>query len=245
MDVEAFGNALLDTLDLDPVYVVVYNAGLDIPLKKRWLLAYWCFYHGGVASKIADAKDFYVEMNKAQDEKWPRGRERRHFRGQASSNAIRWLKLQFSNPESAVDYLMEADTFNGVRDRITHWPLFGPWIAYKAADMIERVMGKPVSFSTQDLNFYKEPAEAARLIDPGATLVQVVGRLIEKFKCHKAPPAMDRACGVQEIETCMCKFKSYKNGHYYVGQDIKELGHALKGWGPLADRVLSHLPQVT
>src|SRR5689334_9165626 len=76
---EKFGNDLLDTLDLDPVYVALHRARLDRATLKRWLLAYLCFYHGGVASRLASAKDFHLEARKAHDEKWPRGRERRHF----------------------------------------------------------------------------------------------------------------------------------------------------------------------
>jgi hypothetical protein len=47
MSLEDFGKALLDTRDLDSVYVVLWRAyrGLDMtwPTLRKWLLAYWCF----------------------------------------------------------------------------------------------------------------------------------------------------------------------------------------------------------
>lgn len=47
-------------------------------------------------------------------------------------------------------------------------------------------------------------------------------------------------CGVQEAETVLCKYKSYRNGHYFVGKDTKEIRYALKGWGATANH-LAHL----
>lgn len=243
MTVEEFGTALLDTEDLDPIYVMLYRAKLDKNQLRRWLLAYWCSYHAGVSSKIAEADNFYSELWKFHKEKWPRGRERRHFRGTAAEGAISWLKAAFPKPEEAVKSLEECKTFVEVRGRITKWRLFGPWIAFKAADMLERVMGYPVKFSMNDLGFYSEPAAAADLIEPGAGLKAVVERLVGVFSDRKAPPAYDRPCDIQEVETCMCKYKSYLGGHYHVGLDTKEISHALDEYGSLSFRLKNFLPK--
>jgi hypothetical protein len=242
-DAYQFGEDLLDSLDLDPIYVILYLGRLDDSLLRRWLLAYWCFYHAGVASKISSAKDFYGEMRKAQLQRWPRGRERRHFRGRASAEAIEWLADYYPSPERAVDALMGSSTFPKVKTRITRWPLFGPWIAFKAADMLDRVLGVPIQFSYEDLGFYQEPAAGAALLDPEAPLEQVVRKLVKHFEQFSAPPAMDRPCGIQEVETILCKFKGWCHRTYRVGQDTSELAHALQGWGDLSTRLFHHLPQ--
>ena len=85
-----FAHELITTEDLDPVYVMWAETAASEDTLKRWLLAYMCFYHCGVASVIAEvpSNDFYVMMQQAQNEKWPRGTERRHFRGEASQMCI-------------------------------------------------------------------------------------------------------------------------------------------------------------
>lgn len=240
-----FSSQLLDTLDLDPIYVILCRADIPEPVLYRWMLAYWCFYHAGVASRITEAKDFHAEMRRAQEEKWPRGRERRHFRGKASAQVIEWLCKTFPRPEKAVESLADADSFVEVRSRITRWPLFGPWIAFKAADMLERVLGHSVKFTLDDLGLYKEPAEAAKILEPGLPLAETVSKLVKKFRHHPAPPREGRCFDIQEAETCLCKWKAFRGGHYWVGQDTHELSHALKGWGPLAKKLHAHLPERT
>lgn len=237
-----FGHRLLDTLDLDPIYVMVHKAELKPKQLRRWLLAYWLCYHAGVACKITESNDYYGTFWRFQDEKWPRGTERRHFRGTASEKTIKWFQDNFPEPADAVKCLYHCTTFPQVRDSVTKWPLFGPWISFKAADMLERVAGRQVSFSIDDLGFYKEPAAASDLINPGGTLKQTVERLLQEYSSREAPPGMDRPCHIQEVETCMCKGKSFLKGHYHVGKDIAEIRHSVRGWGNLAERMRKCLP---
>lgn len=244
LDIVTFGRALIDTQDLDPIYTMLYNSGLEKPFLKRWMLAYWCFYHAGVACKIASAEDWYKEAKSGLSgpDKFPRGKERRHFRGDASVKSLAYLEKHYPNPEDAVDYLCRSNTYKGVEKRISKWYLFGPWISFKAGDMLERVLGHPVHFDINDLEFYKEPAEGAKLLDPIASLKTVVTNLISVFSDRKAPPAFDRPIGVQETESCLCKWKSHMHGRYQVGDDIREIRHGMLGWGDLAEKMRNHLP---
>jgi hypothetical protein len=66
--------------------------------------------------------------------------------------------------------------------------------------------------------------------------------LLNHFSAYQAPPRNDRPCGDAEVESVLCKFKSMRNGHYFVGRDIKEVRHALQGWGTTATKLLRHLP---
>ena len=67
LDVQAFGDALITTQDLDPVYCAIYHARLPEPQLCRLLLAYWCFYHLGVAASISEKEhgDFWEWMRVA------------------------------------------------------------------------------------------------------------------------------------------------------------------------------------
>jgi hypothetical protein len=251
MTVNEFGEALLRSGDLDPIYIMLTGAKLEEPVLKRWMLAYWCFYHAGVASTIATAPDFYSTFERAVSFKWPRGTERRHFRGKACDKTLEFFRREYPNPESAVDFV-RAPTFAEVSERAQLWPLFGPWISFKVADMLDRVMGWRVDFSQCALGIYSEPAAGAAIVaqqrgitglQPGVeTTSKIVDVLTREFAHHYAPPFGDRTVNVQEVETILCKYKSHLNGHYPVGKDTREIKHALAGWGPLADKLKGHLP---
>lgn len=250
--VEDFGRALLTARDLDPVYELLYQSTLSGPALKKWLLAYWLFYHVGVASWIVEQDDFYESALYAFDNKFPRGAERRHFRGDGPRKAIDGLKAMYPKPEVVADDVY-APTYPACHQKVKQLPMFGDWIAFKVADMLERCLGLPIEFSTAII-FYEQPSAAAAFVyaDEGYgkdwalrrdgviagklehKIELVTKRLLDVFQNEKAPPSFDRAIGVQEIETILCKYKSHRNGTYPVGKDRKEVFHALDGWGTLA-----------
>ena len=242
-----FGRRLIQTEDLDPVYVGVYGLGLDAPTRARWLLAYWCFYHCGVACALSgrSGPDFYAGMRQADAERWPRGRERRHFRGKTSQATIEWLSVRFPRPEDGIASLESAGRFEELSRRVRAWPAFGPWIAFKAADMLERLGVAEIAFSEDVLAFYSEPVAGARLAEGELGvrgLRAVVEELTATYSDLPAPPRGERRVGVQEVETVLCKWKSHLNGRYPIGLDTREIAHGLSGWGSLAEEMKRCLP---
>jgi hypothetical protein len=246
LNVVEFGNALLRTGDLDPIYIMLHRAGLVRHLLLRWCLAYWCFYHAGTACRIVDAHslDFWRQMRRADREKWPRGTERRHFRGAASAKSIEYLACRFPDPSVAV-YAVIAPTFSEVAKRVQFWPGFGPWIAFKVADMLDRVLSVPVDFADCELGVYSEPRAGAALVAKEQGLAQDLGSTVRWLLSQMwwtAPPRHDRPLNIQEAETILCKYKAHKAGHYPIGKDTREIRHALEGAGPLAAHLLEFLP---
>lgn len=263
MDIIEFGEALLRTRDLDPVYCAVHDARLPRDQLHRWLLAYWCFYHVGAASWLSEKKggsywDFMAEaaenkppgphIYKLPSDRWPRAAERRHFRGAKCVEAVRQLQAMYPKPELAVrDLILPSE--KAILRKIKDWYLFGSWIGFKAADMLERCAGAKVSFDPNIGLMYSEPRKGlelwAEVSGAGAALSieEHYAGLLEHFGKIKAPPAFDRPCGPQEVETILCRFKSYWHGHYWVGKDIKEHREALVGWGRTAGRLLKVYPQ--
>lgn len=266
MSPEEFGTRLVQTGDLDPVYIGVWNAQLPEAQAHRWMLAYWMFYHMGVASYLSEYREamfWNMALRAAENTvsppiggRWPRGSERRHFRGQKAVDAVRHLSYQ--NPEHHVRGLyFSGCTAKEVMDQVQAWPMFGPWIAFKAADMIDRCLGVPVQFPKDVGLMYSEPRKALDIMLSETTVyrtdVQEVGTyptreslysdLLAHFRGHPAPPVGDRPCGPAEVESVLCKWKSYRNGHYWVGRDIHETRLALVGWGETASKILTHMPQ--
>ncbi len=266
MGIQEFGDALIRTKDLDPLYVGLVGANLPRDQLARYLLAYLCFYHAGSAAWISEHRggDYWHFMGIAAknetgpasynlpSERWPRAAERRHFRGQKCVRAVEWLSKRA--PEWWWVSLTDLKTGHEVMTYVQSWPMFGPWVAFKAADMMERVWGLPVAFDHELGLMYEEPRAALDLLVGGRdqTLIGVsqehnnprwwYDNLLTYFSARRAPPRLDRACGPQEVETVLCKWKSYVGGHYWVGKDVHEQRAALAGWGETARRILRAYP---
>ena len=256
-----FSLELLESLDLDPVYVLLAGAELDPLQLRRWCIAYWLFYHCGTASRISEHKGLLfwdVVASSAGNSKTPRGTERRHFRGEKAITAVARLRERFPRPEAVCDYMFRptigAPTplmSKTVIDRAKELPQFGPWIAFKVADMGERVLRYPIHFEDCALNIYREPLagiNALRVEHPEYTAL-TIDEIIEAIptelrrlfpgRVPAAPPWFDRPLNVQEVETMLCKWKSSLNGHYPPLKDIKEILHSdLPSYGKTGARLL-------
>lgn len=268
LDIEHFGAHLLATGDLDPIYIALHRQFPDGNENQlsRWLVAYWCFYHAGQACYISEAEgeEFWGRMRACArndelspiGERWQRGHERRHFRGEAASKAIRTMMGKYlREPEQlvadiiGVPGLPNTIPFKTVTERAQELPLFGPWISFKVADMIDRVVGIKVDFTGDDVFMFKDPTEAAFRLwrlkaglaegakprEPAKAISQVVSYLTEYFSGFKAPPLEDRPVGLQEVETILCKWKSHQNGHYPLNNDIDEIRNGVQPWKGVSD----------
>lgn len=252
-----FSEKLIVTRDLDPVYVALHGAALDEPQLCRWLLAYMFFYHVGAASWLSEwegANFWGACLIAARNEepthlggRWPRSAERRHFRGQKCVDAVTKMSLEYEEPEMHIRQLrVSCWTEKHVIEALSHgWPMFGPWAGFKLADLLERCAGYKIQFSPNIGLMYSEPAAALDILaaeDPSTDSKGHYNALLEWVAGYGAPPSLDRPCGPQELETCLCKFKSSRGGHYHIGKDIVEVRHALDGWGRTGGRLLAAAP---
>lgn len=241
MDCYTFGRELVRTKDLDPVYVLAWETGMGKYQLRNWLLAYWCFYHVGTASWICDG-DFWERMERAAASKdYPRSAERRHFRGQAALKSVQYLKSR------GVDALFKDLLRAGVKasdkiNTVRRWYLFGEWISFKVVDMLERLDLCPVEFDVGTAFYEGSPTKGAQLLwdhhnpgldsgrEPGGVCNWAADMILGELGHLDAPPRYERKINVQEVETICCKWKSYMNGHYHVGEDIEACRRAL-AWG--------------
>ena len=258
-----FGKQLLRTYDLDPVYLALCKVPWNRDRKYRWLVAYWCFYDCGVATCISEFEDalFWNAMAAAAKNetempiggRWKRAAERRHFRGQKCINAVAWLSQRYTKPEQMVYYIIGKDTgtmrtFKDIAARVKEHPAFGPWMAFKVADMLDCVLGVSIDFDKAAIFMFKDPVKAvlmlwlietgyadnARPKDMSKVINQVVDMLLKEFGGFLAPPAFDRPVRLQEVETVLCKWKSHLNGHYPPGKDTREIRAGLTPWAEVS-----------
>lgn len=266
LSIQKFGEHLLTSLDLDPVYVAldhcIRHFNWEPEKVARWLLAYWCLYHVGAAcwlSDVEDTEDYWKALMTAavnkdpapaglpgpngEPPRWPRSAERRHWRGAAAVRCVEQLAQRYGTAKDMVEF-MKGPTVAAVMARAKDHYLFGDWIAFKVADMLERVLGHPVSFDQGHVFMFDAPREAALMLwrkeagqhpsaqplDLNLVLEKVVAKLTQDFAGFKAPPRLDRPVGLQEIETILCKWKSHMNAHYPLWHDIEEINHGLDQW---------------
>lgn len=240
MDVYAFGRELVRTRDLDPVYVCVYEAALEPEVLKKWLVAYWCFYHMGTASWISTRRDYWGAMELAAGTKaYPRGRERRHYRGENARKSVAFLKEQdldgLWDELGRYRYERGRIRLGDLVDYFREWVGFGPWIAFKAADMVERLGILEVDFSDASAYLYDSPAKGAAVVwgeendgePPPDVSKWAVARVVDELGDLKAPPGDDRPFGPPEAETVLCKYAAARSGHYRIGEDVEACRTAL------------------
>ena len=278
LSIEEFGAHLLSTGDLDPIYIALSKMELDQRQLSRWLVAYWCFYHAGAACHLSDSSDamFWGKLYEAAENvvptpvntRWPRGHERRHFRGQQGLDAVK--SLQERHPSGPADMVAGFPALLGGRPSVPFSEIsrraqeergFGPWISFKIGDMLDRLGIVPVSFDQAEVFMFKDPTEAALKLwrmkaglnedaqpkDRIGAITQVVDYLRMTFKDYTAPPTHERMVDLQEIETILCKWKSSCNGHYPPQNDTIEIRQGLEQWksvSPTAGLMLQCMPSV-
>lgn len=275
MDVEPFGRALIESGDLDPVYIALDGCEWDSERLQRWLMAYWLFYHPGAACYMSDAeteKLFWNRVHNAAknetpsplDERWPRASERRHFRGEKAVAAVQALRNWGGSGlrNMFIQLTAAAPDYDAVARVVTSWPMFGPWMAFKVADMLDCCTDIPVTFDLGSVTMFDDPKKAALMVwkvksgfdpkaeairpkDPDQAVREVVEYLIHEYRDLSAPPRRGRPVGYQEVETVLCKWKSHLNGHYPVGKDTREIREGLLAWAEVSEAArefLHHMP---
>lgn len=272
LSIEEFGKILIESNDLDPTYVALYTMlSADILPQEalgRWLLAYLLCYHCGAASYLSqfEGEDFFKAIMVAArneepsplGERWPRSKERRHWRGQQAIDSTTELWDRYGNkPEEFVRYVTWGQekiadrhapaSFREVSDRAREHRGIGGWSAFKLVDMVDRLGLRPVQFSFDDVIVYESPLKAAenlvraRLgLPKGAQIKRsairdVFDYLENHFSGYAAPPLYDRPINIQEVETIICCYGSMLSGHYPLYNDIREIREGLVPWAKVSE----------
>jgi hypothetical protein len=257
--VAVFGRALFDSQDLDPVYVALLNSNLADKHLARWLMAYWCYYNCGVASWLSEreGEDYWRALMLAAENKtatpfnarWPRGSERRHFRGAAAVKSVAALRHRYgSAPEDMVAFLLDGplDVRSVIARAQSHF-MFGSWIAFKIADMID-ALGKRVEQNDLTAFLYDTPRKSivenwrgGRLpfntSDEATALREAMFWLAGALEDCCVPHKPGQPPDWFSIETVWCKHHSHVTGHYPPNNDIIEIRHGLEPWAKVSSPI--------
>lgn len=241
-----WGRQLILSEDHDPLYSSLVRWEVNGARRRRFLLAYWCCYSVGASWWISQHSgsrfwDWLLKAAINEEEapiggRWPRAHERRHWRGAKCVKCVWTLAARFRHPEEAVLSLEGYRSPLSIEKAMRDWPQFGPWIAFKAADMLERVLGVPIKFSNDIVTLYDDPRKGAEMMAPYLGLdtpQEVAEYLLEEYGGLIAPGYKKdaaRLCNIQEVETVLCKWKSARGGHYWLGCDTQAHRKELMTW---------------
>lgn len=272
MGVVEFSRQLIASKDLDPVYLALPSAMEDEDQMARFLVSYWCFYSVGQACYMSEQEggQFWKTMERAAKNvdptpfggRWPRAKERRHFRGAAADKAVDALSVRYPDPALMLRWLSAGpNDIKSVVARAAEHHLYGPWICFKVADMLDAVWGYEVRQDDMDVFMYDTPRksilhhwrevngfpENARPKDERLVIEKsmdwLMGELTDLTIPHKSGQKLD----LFSTETLWCKHHSHLSGHYPIYNDLVEISEGLHPWLPhsrTANAFLESMPKL-
>jgi hypothetical protein len=223
-----FAKITIETNDLDPSYVFLYNArkanGNDWATK--FAIHYLCFYDLGEAVKAArcSTQSTFWEYTVGNYQIFQRGTERRHSRGAKGLEFITNL-ARHGTPMDIWDkmYAPNYDALIKTFKTNFHGCGFGPYFVWKVMDLQDRVWGRPIHITLEDAVKHcpDDPRKCAKIIWPELHFhdaMEIVTDYVRKFK---APPSFDRPCSYPEAETVLCMMKGYFiTKTHTIGDDV-------------------------
>jgi hypothetical protein len=209
-DFFSFGNALIDSRDLDPVYNLLAWVGHDNPsVDLYWLTFLYMTWYDVESATIAYARHPEPVRQVDPGLQWIRfGTERRGLR----TNGV--------NPMFASAW--EHDWEDALDGDWTRWKTscesiwgWGPWATWKWADLAREVLGWPI----------RQPdLQLATSTGPRRGLVMLSGlTTLDEQETYASELREASGWSWDVLETVLCKYHAHRLHRYEVGHDVEEL----------------------
>lgn len=257
LSIVEFGLGLLETLDLDPVYVALNRSRLSRVELTRFILGWMMYYHTGLACWMMTHKSkgllsAFEYVAKHNDE-FPRGSQRKHHRNAAALACVAGMQTQFSTAtEFARWSLHDGCDGRDVMKRVMTLVGWGPCMSWRVPDLYEALSLYDTPFKSTDTDmFFSNPKRGALLCAKeyglkGSDPVRAAhDYLMEEIGDKFAPPAFKRRLNIQETETVFCKWKSHMVGRYAIGRDTLRAKEQFEKYAdkvPLSRKLLELMP---
>lgn len=230
-----FSKSILESGDIDPDYIYLRKKSAELELSKEqlfdWILLKLCVYNSVSELKIL--------LGESDFENVKYGNERNKHKNQAREyyNNIRAV---FPTEESIIAFFNRPAqiVFNSIKDIRG----FGPWSAWKFMDLISCVYGLDVDFEGIDFRkSYEFPLKGLLMVndlpedikllkdsDTYDNCMMGVYEQLNELELKEIPHNNNKGVRLNEIETLLCKYHSYRHGHYYPGKDLEHLNKAIE-----------------
>jgi len=219
-----FSSQIISTGDIDPDYIFLKNHkekfGIDetINLFKKKLLIY------NLESELL----FHTRQIKLEDIKFgnERKKNKRHF--------VEWSRELETLDFRGLMVIYKGKNYDDFRNYFKTRKGMGDWASWKAADIMNKVFQIDFVFSDFTfLNAYEYPLRGLLMImgkEENTKLYKNKSMFFDDFSQIKEiskkinPSSMFCAhSDILTLETCLCKFHSYKHKKYHIGEDLRKV----------------------
>lgn len=221
--------------DVDPAYPVLRhlqrNMGREAALWHTFL--YVAFYNlASAVEAFAACPTPNCELSLDLASR-PTGIERRGLRGGYSLQMhLASLRAHIEANGSIYAFLAQAQHndpavfYLRLRDEVLRmvWGN-GRWAAYKTSEILQKVNGLPIEATDMGNDGSTGPKAGLELLYGPANGVREMDRWGRELQAILADAGLP--VPIDEVETLLCDFHSFKTSDYYPGHDIDEMAHVL------------------
>lgn len=229
-----FSKAIIETGDIDPDYILIREKCEELNWDKRQMFK-WILHKLVIYDSYSEL-EVILKKRKINEVKY--GTERRKSK-RFAQDYLNNINRAFIGTD--IDKFFSAKG-SIVFNRIKTIKGFGSWAAWKFMDLMSCCYGIDVDFDSIDfreaytfplkgllmINDYPEDVKLLKDTKLYNKLITNTYDMLEGFEELRSPHNNNRGLRINEVETLLCKYHSYRHNKYKVGQDIEHLAKRSK-----------------
>lgn len=224
-----FSEKLITTGDIDPDYILIREKSKELNFSDKQIFN-WILHKLVIYDSYSELE---VLLKKRKLEEVKYGNERRKHKMHARQYLNNIQKAFFG-----VDLkkFFERDG-RIVFNQIKSIKGYGSWAAWKFMDLMSCSYELNIDFDSLDFrNAYTFPLKGLLMINGYPEDIKILKDtklykklitntydMLEGFDKLQAPHNNNKGLRINEVETLLCKYHSYKHNKYKVGQDLEHL----------------------
>lgn len=236
---------LVETWDVDPLYPLlewIYDErGYDIETRHWYSMLFTCYYWMSTIETIfhRHPEPQYIHTDYTYNDEWNLKvrKERRCVYGKG--NGCKHMNWIADREPSIHEWVQEKtqpggqEGWKNFRNAYEEAPQAGGWASYKIADVLKYSHGYDITADDMGTGSGVEirgPLAGIQLMTNLNDINEVEESINKQWEFYEL--ATDHGVdfgGMEQMETCLCNYKSMTKGNYYVGCDIANMQRQIEG----------------
>ncbi len=226
---QEFSKQIIETGDIDPDYIFIRRTCQEYKWTKKQMFK-WILHKLVIYDSYSELE---VILKKNTIDKVKYGTERRKSK-RFAQDYLNNINRAFIGTDIDEFFTQRGDV---VFDKIRSIKGFGSWAAWKFMDLMSCCYGLDIDFDSIDfrqaytfplkgllmINNYPEDVKLLKDTNLYNKLIDNTLLMLTGFNDLKSPHNNNKGLRINEVETLLCKYHSYRHNKYKVGQDIEHL----------------------